>query len=311
MLAEPVLAMRGDRFILRDETARRTLGGGEVVNPFADRHRSTEAGLAGRLERLRGTDTSVAACAFLELAPEFACDGATIAQALDLPLEEVAGALARVETTIAIPDAHAPEAHTTQAKWQRMADAACEVVAEAHRAQPLAPGLEMESLRTQLPWEVSPRVFRWCVDRLVAARRLVREESLVRSPEHKVALAAEARALGARVEGLLAEGRFTPPDLPQLEGATGTPRRRLAEVLGVLEAEGRVVRIGPDLWFARTAAEEAKALVETHCRTHGDITAAIFRDLISASRKFAIAFLDWCDRTGLTVRVGDLRKLRR
>src|SRR5206468_2556 len=39
VLAEPVLAMRGDRFILRDETARRTLGGGVVVNPFADRHR--------------------------------------------------------------------------------------------------------------------------------------------------------------------------------------------------------------------------------------------------------------------------------
>ena len=42
-----------------------------------------------------------------------------------------------------------------------------------------------------------------------------------------------------------------------------------------------------------------------------EITAATFRDLIGASRKFAIAFLDWCDRTGLTVRVGDLRKLRR
>jgi selenocysteine-specific elongation factor len=303
--------MRGDRFILRDETARRTLGGGEVVNPFADRHRGSETGLAGRLERLRGADPSVAAGAFLELAPEFASDGATIAQALNLRVEEVAGALAGVATAIAIPDAHAPEAHTTEAKWQRLADAACEVVAAAHRAQPLAPGLEMESLRTQLPWEVSPRVFRWCVDRLVAARRLVREESLVRAPEHRVALAAEARALGARVERLLAEGRFTPPDLPQLEEATAIPRRRLADVLGVLEAEGRVVRIGPDLWFARAAAEEAKALVETHCRTHGDITAAIFRDLISASRKFSIAFLDWCDRTGLTVRVGDLRKLRR
>ena len=44
---------------------------------------------------------------------------------------------------------------------------------------------------------------------------------------------------------------------------------------------------------------------------HRDITAAVFRDLIGASRKFAIAVLDWCDRTGVTVRVGDLRKLRR
>jgi selenocysteine-specific elongation factor len=102
-----------------------------------------------------------------------------------------------------------------------------------------------------------------------------------------------------------------PPDLRQLEEAVGVPRQNLADVLGVLEGEGRVVRIASDLFYARTAAEEAKAIVTAHCRAHGEITAATFRDLIGASRKFAIAFLDWCDRTGLTVRVGDLRKLRR
>jgi selenocysteine-specific elongation factor len=71
-----------------------------------------------------------------------------------------------------------------------------------------------------------------------------------------------------------------------------------------------VARIAPDLFYARHAAEEGKRLVADHCRLQGEITAATFRDLIGASRKFAIAFLDWCDRTGVTVRVGDLRKLR-
>ena len=184
-------------------------------------------------------------------------------------------------------------------------------VAAAHREQPLAPGVEMESLRSGLPWAVAPRIFRSCIDRLVAARRLVREESVVRSPDHRVSLGADARALGDRVERLLADGRFTPPDLRQLEDAMRAGRDRLADVLGVLEKEGRVARIGPDLWYARAAADEAKAIVVEHCQRHGDITAATFRDRIGASRKFAIAFLDWCDRTGLTVRVGDLRKLRR
>ncbi|HYR96688.1 MAG TPA: selenocysteine-specific translation elongation factor [Candidatus Binatus sp.] len=311
VLTEPVLAMRGDRFILRDETARRTLGGGEVVNPFADRHKQSEVGLDERLENLRGADASAAARAFLELVPDFATDGPTIAQALNLREEEAAAALAAAEVAIPIPDARAPEAYTTEAKWRRLEAAACDAVAAAHRAQPLAPGLEMESLRTQLPWEVAPKVFRWCIDRLVAAKRLVREESVVRAPEHRIALGSEARALGTRVERLLADGRFTPPDLRQLEEATGVPRKRLLEVLGVLEGEGKVARIAPDLYYARGAADDARSLIEAHCRHHGEITAATFRDLLGASRKFAIAFLDWCDRTGVTVRVGDLRKLRR
>jgi len=113
------------------------------------------------------------------------------------------------------------------------------------------------------------------------------------------------------VERLLAAGGFTPPDLRQLEEATGALRKALVDVLGVLEAERKVVRVGPDLYYARGPADEAKEIVVAHCRRHGEIAAGTFRDLIGASRKFAIAFLDWCDRSGVTVRVGDLRKLRR
>src|SRR5205085_2337365 len=121
--------------------------------------------------------------------------------------DEAHAALAGVPGVIPIrPDAGAPEAYTTAAKWEQLAAAACAAVAAAHREQPLAPGLEMESLRTQL--ELPARIFRWCIERLVAAKRLVREESVVREPGHRVALAAGARALGTRVEQLLAEGRF-------------------------------------------------------------------------------------------------------
>jgi selenocysteine-specific elongation factor len=311
VLAEPVLAMRGDRFILRDETARRTLGGGEVVNPFVNRHRRGEVELEARLEVLRSGEASAAARAFLETSSEFASERTTLAHALNLEEGEVTAALARVAAAMPIPDARAPEAYTLSVKWVRLEEAAREAVHRFHREHPLAAGLEMESLRARLPWEVPPRVFRWCLDRLVAAGILVRAENHVRAPEHRVALDAEARTLGARVERLLADGRFTPPDVRQLEAATGAVRHELLDVLGVLEGEGRVVRIAPELYYGAEVAADARRLVETHCRTHGDITAATFRDLLGASRKFAIAVLDWCDRTGVTLRVGDLRKLRR
>jgi selenocysteine-specific elongation factor len=308
---EAILAMRGDRFILRDETARWTLGGGEVVNPFADRHRRAERDLVERLEVLRSGDPAAAARTFLELSPEFADGQATVAQALNLRDEEAVAALGALDDVIPIPDAQAAEGYTTRGKWTRLEGLAREAVREVHRMQPLASGLEMESLRSALPWTLDAKTFRWCVDRLVAAGHLIRADSALRLPEHRVALGDEARALGARVEGMLAEGRFTPPDLRQLEEATGIERRRLTEVLGVLEGEGRVLRIAADLYYTRGAVDEARALLETHCHRHGAITAATFRDAIGASRKFAIAFLDWCDRTGVTVRVGDERKLRR
>jgi selenocysteine-specific elongation factor len=96
-----------------------------------------------------------------------------------------------------------------------------------------------------------------------------------------------------------------------LEAATGTPRPALLDVLGVLEQRGRVVRIAPDLYYHPEAVAEGTRRLAEYCALHGEIGAAAFRDLIGASRKFAIAFLDWTDRTGVTLRIGDLRRLRR
>ena len=185
-----------------------------------------------------------------------------------------------------------------------------EAVAAHHRAEPLAAGLEMESLRGRLPWPVAPRVFRWGIDRLVASQRLVRGEQLVHLPSHRVARSTVPSERVADVARVLEAGGFTPPDLRQLGEATGLPERALQEALAVLEREGRVVRIARDLWWARQPADEALVRLREHCTRNGEITAAVFRDLIGASRKFAIAFLDWTDRTGVTLRVGDVRRLR-
>ena len=312
VLREPIVALRGDRFIVRDETARWTLGGGVVVNPFADRHRRDETALATTLERLHTGSDAMAAATFIETAPDFVLDAGTVAQALGVRIERAVAALALVDDAIPVADPGGPDASwTTLRKWDRFAGIALDAVSTKHRAEPLAPGLEMESLRSRLPWEVTPRVFRWGIERLVTAGRLVRADQVVRLPSHRVALDAGAREHAAVLERLLAEGGFTPPDLRQLGETTGLAAREVLEVLTVLEREGRVVRIAQELFYARAPADEALARLVAFCRAHGEITAAGFRDLIGASRKFAIAFLDWTDRTGVTLRIGDARRLRR
>ncbi len=313
VLRTPVVALRGDRFVLRDETARWTLGGGVVVNPFADRWRREDARRIGLLERLAGGSDASAVAAFLEASPDFSVSIETLAQGLGLTVERTRRVVEAMGDGVLVLDALGGAGATVvaPASWARFASVVPDAVAEHHRRDPLSAGLEMESLRAGLPWSVNPRVFRWGIDRLVASGRLVRAERLVHLPAHRVALAPGARDRAAELASLLEAAGFTPPDVRQLAGSTGLPASTVLEVLAVLEREGRVVRIAPDLFYGRRATDEALERLATHCRTHGDITAAAFRDLIDASRKFAIAFLDWTDRTGVTLRVGDLRRLRR
>jgi selenocysteine-specific elongation factor len=306
--AEPLMALGGDRFILRTETAAMTIGGGVVVNPFARRHSRREADVVDGLRALE-QGGAPALRALLALEDAHAVTSDRLAQGLASTEVEVLALAREVGDVVPLPSAGAPEGFTLAARWDDLARAALDLVAGFHAEHPLAPGMELESLRTGLPSVPEPRVYRWLVDRLVGERRLVRNESTVRLPEHRVALDERARRVGARIEVALREAGLTPPDLRTLD-VEGSSAKELADMLAVLEREGRVVRVAPDLYYAPDAVARGIALVREHCARHGEITAAVFRDLIGASRKYSIAFLDYLDRTGVTLRVGDVRRAR-
>jgi selenocysteine-specific elongation factor len=309
-LDEPVLVSAGDRFVLRTEAATRTTGGGVVVHPFARRYRAGEVDLEKRLERLRDGDLPERFAGFLDLLHEFAAPTELVAQALG----EVDTAILRAGAeapVIALPAAARPEAWTTPAKWERLGELVSEALGHFHRAHPLEAGMELESLRSRLRAPLPPRLFRPAIERLEAEGRVVREGALVRLSGYRVKLGAGQSDLAERVHRALRAGDLTPPDRKQLEADLGASAERLTEVLRVLEQRGDVVRVAPDLYYDRAALDEARRRVVDFLRERPEITVAEFRDLISASRKYALALLEHFDRSAITLRVGDVRKLRR
>ena len=72
-----------------------------------------------------------------------------------------------------------------------------------------------------------------------------------------------------------------------------------------------MVKVTTDLYVSSAVLEKAKSALTAHLTAQGEITAAAFRDLLGISRKTAIPLLEYFDRTGLTLRVGDVRKLRK
>jgi len=211
----------------------------------------------------------------------------------------------------ALPGSGNVEALTTKEKWARWRAALLEALGEHHRAHPLLPGMEMEPLRTKLPYEVPAKLFREIVDRLAREKALVREESLVRLPTHKVQLRSDERAATTEISALLERGGFTPPDLKQLGEALKLAPKRVGELLQTLERESKAAKVSQDLYYDTGVLARLRDMVTERIRASGPLGAAEFRDMISASRKFSIALLEYFDRTGFTIRVGDQRKLRR
>jgi selenocysteine-specific elongation factor len=311
VLDEPVVALRGDRFVLRNQTAQGTIGGGEVLDPFARRHRRSESGLGERLGRLRACDLGEACRAYLAARSDFALPLEALYQGVNAREEEVVAAVGSDAEVIPLPGPEHPEAYTVQEKWERLCREVVAALERFHERSPLSRGMEMESLRSSLSFSFSPRVFRAVTDRLVAGGVVVREDSLLRLPEHRVAMTGEEEGVAHRLRAVLERARFTPPDLKELEARLGVPRKHLTELLGVLESRGVVVKVVADLYFSAAAMERARALLVAHLEREGEVSAATFRDLLGTSRKFVIPLLEYFDRSGVTIRVGDVRKLRR
>jgi len=303
--------LRGDRFVLRNQTAQGTLGGGEVVHPFAQRHRRSEERLNERLAALRTTDVLQACRAYLEAQSDFAASLEEIYQGVNAREDEVATLLAQDPEILPFPDKTHPEAYSVGGKWRRLTAEVGQTLAAFHQSTPLARGMEMESLRSQLSFSFSPKIFRAVTDKLVAEGVAVREESTLRLPSHSVTLNENEQGTAARLERLLQEGGLTPPEVKELEERLRVPRKLLSDLLGVLESRGRAVKVTTDLYFGSAALEKAKTALTTHLTAQGEISAAAFRDLLGISRKTAIPLLEYFDRTGLTLRVGDVRKLRK
>jgi selenocysteine-specific elongation factor len=308
-LGEQLLALRGDHFIVRDETARRTLGGGIVIHPWPRKHKRGEADLEKRLESLCGDDAPKLIERFMEESDEFATAIAPLYHFLNLKEEEVRDRLGRTPNILAI-SAEGEKLYTTETKWRALKNKIAQALQEHHAAHALAAGMDMEELRVKLPYEISPRLFRILVEMLESEKSVVRDGSILRLPGHRVELRAAEKTLTEKIKRLLGANSMAPPELRQMEKDLGAERGKVAEVVRVMEREKSIVRVATDLYFLADCVDNVKAVLYKYLSENGEITAATFRDLLGSSRKYTIALLEYFDREGITVRVGDARRLK-
>jgi len=308
-IAEPLLVLRGDHFILRDETARRTLAGGIVINPWANRHKRSEVHLRDRLDALLKGDTSALTEAYVESSAAFGLPIEAIYQFLNVREEQIRDAIERMKN-LRVLNAEGEKLYTTQEKWTRLKEQVLELLKAFHAGHPLIPGMDMEELRGKLFYALSPKIFRVVIDTLISEKLIARDENLLRLASHRVQLGGQEKTLMDKIRKLLGEQPLAPPDLKEIEKQAGVPRNRLNEVIRLLEREGAIVRITTDMYFLASSVEELRLTLRKYLTEKGEMTAASFRDLIGSSRKYTIPLLEFFDRDGLTIRIGDIRRLK-
>ncbi len=293
----------GDRIVLRDVTASRTLAGGRVLDPRApERHRRRPARLAA-LQALAAPDRAAALRGVLGQPPHLLRRETLLA---DWGLTE-AGLAALLPEALALGD-HVGRPDAVAALIRQVSEA----LAAFHAREPAAPGMAAEPLRLALPTRLPRPAFAALLAHLVQAGTVAQAAHLLRDPAHRGGMAGEEQRLWDAIRPLLAEAPHRPPLLRELAAAIDAPEVALRRACKGFARAGLVTEVAPDRFFLRDAVLDMAAIAHAlAAELPGGFTAAQYRDRVGSGRQLGIQVLDYLDRRGVTVRRGDLRRAGR
>jgi len=297
VLDEKVGALAGDRVILRDPSATRTMAGATTIDPFGPpRNRRAERRLL-ELAALVEPDADVMP-QLLRLESGFV-DLARFGLSRNLRPAEVEKLLqtaggARLEGFGFL-------AETLEAAKKDIVD----TLKTFHETRADAPGLQAERLRVTLKRRWPAPVFKALLDQAIRTKAVIVDGAFLRLPGHSLKLGSRDEALWQKISADMTRDRFKPPrvrDFAETYDAPEADTRRLLQRLAKL---GRVVEVAPDHYFLRPVVAEMIGIANGFGK---EFTAAEFRDKLDNGRKVAIQILEFFDRHGITIRRGDLRR---
>ena len=286
VLAQPVGAVRGDRFIVRDQSSRRTLGGGTVIDVFPPPRGRAKPERLAWLRAMEIEDDEKSLSALLDSSP----------QGVDL---------ARFSANRNLPPASG--IRFSAAHWQSLREKALATLAAWHREAPERGGLPVDRLLE------GGRIAREALERLVG--ELVREGAIVhdatgvRLRSHSVTMSPADEAIWKKVRPTLEKAALRPPSVAELAASLKDDAKRLEAALARLERHGLVVRVAKSRFFLPGAVGELKRIATDVARQEGKILAAAYRDRSGIGRNVAIEVLEYFDRIKFTRRAGDAHLL--
>ena len=308
----PVVAVLGDRFIIRAYSPQVTIGGGIVLDPFATKHRAREfATMRSALRELAEVDhaTQLAQSVIsahghgitrAEIAARTAWRDEVIDEAIKRSL--AAGAVMNLDGTL-----------IERAVFDELQSRIVEAITAHHKREPLSRGFPRETLRERFFAGASPDAFRATMAELEKTGAFVSEKEIVRLRNHTRELSDDdARARDA-LEKIYREAGLAAPALADAFAKAGikSSDQRGRKLLQLLLDSGALVKVHGEMFFHRAALDELIKKLQSYASSAADrvIDVSAFKELAGISRKYAIPLLEHLDRERVTRREGDKRRI--
>lgn len=311
-LAEPLLLVSGDPYLIRASSPAATIGGGVVLDPFppARRRRSDDAlSLLASLDAAEHQKTC-SLIVFQSLLSGVAFEEIVLRSGI--PRKQAEAALQGLLASGAIVQmTREPRIFVSKEAAAGLKQGLIDELHGFMAANPLKDGIGKEELKTRLPKRSDQRFFAPLLAELEKEGAVTAERELVRPAGVKQQAVRQAPALASKLGNRLAAAGSEPPTIKELADAVRCNEKEVRDHLALLVRDGSVIRVSAEIYYDRAALDGIRQKLVDFVQQKGAIMPAEFRDLTGLSRKFMIPLLEFFDAEKLTIRVGDKRVLRK
>jgi selenocysteine-specific elongation factor len=310
-LEAPIVALPGDRFIIRSYSPQITIGGGVILDALPEKHRLRDAYVHQALEILENAKDLISrAGVFIEMAGERAMTGTQIAVrtgATDSQIGEIATALKQANRVVEISSA--PLMLIAKNAFDSLAEQVLEMLIAHHKREPLSLGISREEVRERIFGGLAPDIFRTVIAYLAEIGKIVAERDALRMTTHQPAVTGADADTKQALEAAFKATGLLAGTLDDIAATTKVNINLVKKFYNLLVAERRIVRVG-EFVFHVDALEDLKARVRAYKLISPKIDVGVFKEITGGlTRKYAIPLLEFLDREHITRRVGNEREI--
>jgi len=310
VLEQDAFVAHGDRFVLRDQSARRTIAGGHVIDPFSPRRGRARPTRIAALQAMNRREPGDVLAALTEIS-EVGVALIPFSVSHNLPLVQTADI---IESLSLKRVGRQPQQWIFSAtQWQNLLNRIEKAVGLFHQLRPELPGASLKDIQLALKPHVETPILEEATGLLANERRLGRRGTRFHLPSHVIQVAERDRQLWAQAATSLAPNSGSPLSLHQAAEALGVDWKILETSLKNAVKIGEMVTVTKNRYLPTAYMVRLGCAAEVLAgkSSEGVFTVAEYCEQTRMGRNFAIELLEYFDHLGFTERLGNNRRIRR
>jgi selenocysteine-specific elongation factor len=299
-LQYPVIAMSGDRFVIRRLSPVETIGGGIALDPHPFKRRKKD-GIADLEVYGEGALKEILSMKIKKMGARGMTEK-LIEGWIDEQRDEIRKSLdaLKKESKVNLFD----NAIIHSEVFAEMGEKIKGVLKKYHKEKPLETGMPKEVLRSKLRME--NKIFMSLVSRV---KGIGMSGDNVQLQDFKVELSGADEETKAKILDMIRKGMYKPPFKEEVAKELSKSTKEIGDILKILSAENKLARINDSVYLERDLADKLVLKVKAFFDAKEEMTVGEFRDILDTSRKYALPYLEYLDSMKITIRVGEVRKL--